>query len=190
MGIFRQFLENLNKLMYDLDSEEGRKSYEDDLAWLKDFHNRPKRQEIKREHHKTPLILICWSGCSKEHLDRLTVQKGQGFRILDPSKSRSRAMWFTHRYLTGGKDLAQSHNQGVLITYPLSCVAYYDLVTYNDGTDEEPSKQMLRNVSVFSECPWTVLGTKVINVPQGWAFSEERYLLCEKPLRIDDNMIT
>jgi hypothetical protein len=183
--------EKLNPLMYDLETEEGRRQYEDDLAWFKELQSRPTPKEVKRENRKEPLVLTCWTGMSPEHLDRLTVESGRNSRVLDPEKSRSRAIWFTHQHITGGKEYAQNHNDGILITYPLETTAYYDVVTYDDGNvQEEPNQELSDEVDPRVESPWRILGKKVVGVPEGWTFSDNGFLLRELPLPITENMIS
>jgi hypothetical protein len=186
MGKFKTFLEILNPQMYDLTTARGKKEYEDDLADLARWKSQPQKQEVRRDPFREPIVIQCRTGCDKEHLDRLTVEQGQGYRVLDGSKSRSRAIWFFHQFQPEGLE----KDREILITYPLSCTTYYDRVHYTNGEDSiEPSKEMSNKVQVYVECPWRILGTKVVNLPLGWTFSEEGHILCETRLRISNDMI-
>jgi hypothetical protein len=181
--------------MYDLTTPQGRKEYEDDLA---DLEARQavwaNKKEVKREPHQEPIILTCWTGMDESHLDRLTKQQGRGFRMLDPGISRSKALWFSFNMQEGignPKQYAVDHANGILITYPLKCNSYYDVVTWSDGdVRAEPDEKMSQYCHRMMESPMTIAGGKVIEPPQGWVFADLGHLLCTIPIRIDDSMIT
>jgi hypothetical protein len=185
MGKFRSFFEALNPQMYDLTTPEGKQEYQRDLADLTRYQSRPALQVVKRQPHRQWRTFICWNGCSPEHLERLTVERGQGYRVLDGQRSRSRAIWFTQN-----EELARSRSDGVLIRYPLLVPVYFDSITYANGeTVQEPSQQMMAKVQAYVECPYSVIGNVVVELPQGWTFSEERHILCEGAVRVRDDMI-
>ena len=195
--VARIFLERqsfLNPMMYDRSTPEGEEEYQNDLRDLEiSRYERSRVKEIRRESHKEPITLTCWSGCDPAHLDRLTTQRGQGYRILDPQKSRSRAMWFTFNLEEGignPEQYARDQDMGVFITYPLKCTAHYDIITFNNGTtrtepDEELSKYCDRNM----ESPMTIASGKVIQPPEGWMFSDLGHLIATKPIKVTDDMV-
>jgi len=192
---FKQFLEaKINPLFYDLETPEGKAEYERDQAEVDEIRvNLKARGKVsQRQSGRKPVILTCWKGTTDEELERMSAEQGQGYRILDPNKSRSGAIWFTHEFQNGGREYAEGHGTK-LITYSLKCTGYFDKVQYQDGTSEiQPNKEMAEKVWPFAESPYAILGDSVVQTPSGWQFSEhgENHAICEVPLKITDDMIS
>lgn len=194
---FKTWLEDkddpyLNPNYYDLSTPGGRAEYDKDKTELKQqMAQWRQKREISREPHHEPFLLKCWRGCTAEALERMTTQRGPTSIVLNASQSRSGAIWFSHQFQTGGQDYASDHGE-VVITYPLKCESYYDIVKYSDGeTKREPSKEMSEKVQVYSECPFGIFGARVIGLPEGWTFSEhgEKHVICTTSVVIQNNMI-
>lgn len=197
MQSFKTWLESrddpyLNPLYYDMSTQQGRAEYDKDKLELKQqMAQWREKREISREPHQEPFVLKCWRGCNSESLERMATHKGSNFIVLDASQSRSKAIWFSHQFQSGGKDYADDHGE-VIISYPLKCKSYYDIVKYSDGeTRREPSKEMSEKVQVYTECPFGIFGNMVLALPNGWTFSEhgEKHVICTTSVVIPDNMI-
>lgn len=188
--------EALNPHMYDLSTPEGRRWYEEDLVEFERLKAQQRPKEVKREHKHDNIKLTLWRGCSREWLDICASKSGNKI-LLNGSNSRSKVIWFAHnlqKFIAGVNPYqnALDHSDGILITHYLQCLAHYDIVTYDDGTvSEEINEEAASKTNRFSEARCAIFGSRVIEPPDGWWFSEhlEKHLLCNIVL-IDPSQIS
>jgi hypothetical protein len=185
----------VNKSMFDMSSEEGRKEYQDALEYYFSFKKDRNRKLVSEEGKTEPYTIMCWRGCDKRSLERDTVEIGKGYRVLSGKDAMEGILWFTHslqRKDLGGKEYSDRYAKDYLITYPLEAACLYTLRTYDNGeTEEVVPPEILEQFKLSNRSNYFLSSGRAYQVPEGWFFTwqNEKHLACSKPLKIYDNMI-
>jgi hypothetical protein len=203
---FRDYIENtrpitdfwpINKSMYDLTTDRGRKEYESDVEFYSDIHRKVQADKLRKlvstQRKSEPYVITCWRGFDKRSLERDTVEQGNGYRVLHGKSAMESILWFTHS-LQGSiepEQYARSHAEDYLITYPLQAVKHYDLVTYDNGKTEMKVPAEMQGMDGSQKSRFMPTIDKVYEVPEGWFFTwqVQKHLGCSVPLKIMDSMI-
>ena len=200
---FRNYIENtrpitdfwpINKSMYDLTTDNGKKDYQSDVKDALDFYKRREtRQLVSTQRKSEQSVITCWRGFDERSLERDTIEQGNGYRVLHGKSAMENILWFTHS-LQGSvepEEYARSHAQDYLVTYPLRVTKHFDLVTYSDGKTEQKIPEEMLKIDGSQKSRFLPLMGKVYEVPEGWFFTwqVQKHLGCSVPLKIMDSMI-
>lgn len=186
----------VNKAMFNMQSPEGKKEYEDALKDYFDmFQNRNQRKLVSEQKISEPYKITCWRGCDEMTLKRDTIEVQNDYIVLHGTRAMEGILWFTHSLQSMEIDPEQyavSHAEDYLITYFLNATRHYVLKKYDNGESERDIPQEISKQNVSSESSRFLLTNgSAYEVPEGWLFTWQiqKHLGCSKPLKVMKNMI-
>lgn len=182
----------VNKATYDMSDPQERKRYEDDLAQALERMSNRKKMVFEKDVEE-PYVITCWRGFDQRSYDR-DVIKNDGRILMDSSRAMEGIFWFTHSLQSpsdfsgegGPKEhailYANKNGKGYLLTYPLRCVRYYKLISYDDGSSEEKFPEDSEKNNIHG---------KAYDLPEGWfiTWQVQKFMGFKGVLSIDKSMI-
>lgn len=184
----------VNKSMYDMDSAEGRKQYEDDLKDRLAFLGRPSSKVVSDKVVRDRYTITCWRGFDLRSFER-DVSRDGGRIYIRGDRAMEGMLWFTHslqpKHDFDPREYAVGHarGDGYLLTYPLTCERVYRSIVYDDGSSstEAPDER----VSGTELNARGVLWGKLYELPPGWYFTwqVQKHIGFKGSLRVDEGML-
>jgi len=161
--------------------------FDDDFdisQWREKIKRRGK--EVQRKRITQPDVLVVYHGFN---VDPASIDY-----TFDPSKSEQGLLWFTHKYVRGHdyRDYAKGKG-GYVLQYPLQIQRHTDIVTYENGSQENKIPEDLFN-QIDSTSNGRFMGDfdNVMELPQGWFFTYkyEKFIGTNQVLKVKPEQIT
>lgn len=113
---------------------------------------------------------------------------------FDPKKSEQGLLWFTHKFIRVYHPVEYASGKGnYMLTYELPIVKHYNVLTYEDGSQENKQPDNMRSLIEPTEnCKFMGIYDFVIELPKKWFFSykHEKFIGTSEILKASKNQIT